>query len=54
MERENEMEILLHINYTDGEMLDKRFETLGECLGYLTAEIAEKDEFADLLLITCH
>jgi len=46
------MEILLHLCYTDGEIVDKRFKTVKDCMDYIYAEIIEKNEFADLILIT--
>ena len=45
------MKVKIRIFYTDGEIVDRGFETLKECLNYLNKEIVEKNEFADRIMI---
>jgi len=46
------IKITLKIYYTDGELVQKGFETLQKCLDYLKTEIVEKNEFADEIKIS--
>ena len=41
------MGVKICINYTDGEVVDRQFDSLLECLEYLKTEIVKKNEFVD-------
>ena len=45
------MGVTVCICYTDGEVVDKQFESLLDCLEYLKAEIVGKNEFVDEIQI---
>ena len=45
------MKVSCEIHYTDGEVVEKDFETLEECINYIKTEIIEKKEFADEIKI---
>ena len=45
------MQVKLEIYYTDGEVVEKSFEQLEDCLDYIRAEVVEKHEFADEIKI---
>ena len=37
--------------YTDGEMVEEKFETLTKCLEYINDEIVKKKEYTDRIII---
>ena len=54
IERGNIMDVNLRVLYSDGEAVEKAFDSLGECLDWVKREIVEKNEFADNIVISIH
>jgi hypothetical protein len=49
--KEYTMKVKLRINYTDGEEIEKDFESLEDCLNYIRQALIEKDDYADNIYI---
>lgn len=39
------------IKYTDGEVKEKEFDSLGKCLGATMVELVEKDDYFNKIVI---